>query len=104
MNNKEFSSTNASLGCGSTSSRVKSAIQGASHEQIIEPELAQATSAKFLSKSEVADLLGCSPRHVDRLRKTGKLPTAIKLGALVRWPRQALLNWIEAGCPAIKAP
>jgi len=48
----------------------------------------------------VADLLNCSPRHVRRLADAGRMPRPVKLGALVRWNRQVIENWINEGCPA----
>jgi predicted DNA-binding transcriptional regulator AlpA len=48
----------------------------------------------------VARALGCSPRHVHRMRDAGLMPRPVKLGALVRWSRKAIEQWIAAGCPA----
>jgi predicted DNA-binding transcriptional regulator AlpA len=50
----------------------------------------------------VADLLGCSPRHVYRLSDGGHMPAPIKLGALVRWSTVAIQEWINKGCPPIR--
>jgi excisionase family DNA binding protein len=47
----------------------------------------------------VAALLDCSPRHVYRLSDGGRMPAPRRLGSLVRWRRQELLDWIAAGCP-----
>lgn len=47
----------------------------------------------------VASLLSCSKRHVYRLNDAGRIPTPIKLGALVRWNRNEIDEWIAAGCP-----
>ncbi|MCY2929851.1 MAG: hypothetical protein NTV86_10230 [Planctomycetota bacterium] len=47
----------------------------------------------------VAALLVCSARHVYRLADAGRMPRSVKLGALVRWSRVAVLDWIAAGCP-----
>lgn len=49
---------------------------------------------------EVAAMLTCSARHVRRLADAGLMPRPIKLGNLVRWRRQEMLDWIDAGCPA----
>jgi len=56
----------------------------------------------LLDVNQVAALLSCSPRHVYRLSDAGRLPSPVKLGALVRWPRQAVLDWIAAGCPVVR--
>ena len=54
--------------------------------------------ALLLDVQTVAALLDCSPRHVYRLHDAGRMPSAIKVGALVRWSRLAIDSWIEAGC------
>jgi len=53
----------------------------------------------LLDIHSVAKLLGCSPRHVRRLADAGKMSRPVKLGALVRWNRQVIENWIKEGCP-----
>jgi excisionase family DNA binding protein len=56
----------------------------------------------LLDVRAVAQLLGCSPRHVYRLADAGKTPPPVRLGALVRWPRAAIKDWIAAGCPSVR--
>lgn len=60
-----------------------------------------AEAAALLDVRAVAVLLGCSPRHVYRLADAGRMPPPVRLGALVRWRRQDLDQWLAAGCPAI---
>jgi excisionase family DNA binding protein len=60
------------------------------------------SAAKLLDVEGVAEILGCSPRHVRRLSDAGKMPPPVKLGALVRWPRSTLESWIAAGCLAVQ--
>lgn len=62
------------------------------------------TTAELLDVRAVAELCGCSPRHVYRLSDSGKMPRPIKLGALVRWQRSVLTAWLADGCPAVRAP
>ena len=51
----------------------------------------------------VAALLGgCSQRHVYRLADSGRMPRPVKLGALVRWRRNELVEWVAAGCPIVR--
>ncbi len=50
----------------------------------------------------VARMIGCSSRHVARLAEDGRLPPPVKIGRLVRWPRQTILDWISAGCPPMR--
>lgn len=49
----------------------------------------------------VCDLLGCSTRHIYRLADAGHMPRPVKLGALLRWSRAAVLEWIDQGCPRV---
>lgn len=58
--------------------------------------------AKLLDVGAVAELLDCSTRHVYRLADSGRMPAPVKLGTLVRWPRQAIEEWIAAGCPPVR--
>ena len=53
----------------------------------------------MLDVAQVAEMLGCSPRHVYRLSDAGRMPRPIRLGALVRWSKPSLVDWIGAGCP-----
>lgn len=58
--------------------------------------------AKLLDVQAVAELLGCSARHVYRLSDAGKMPAPLKLGSLVRWSKTAIESWISDGCPAVR--
>jgi excisionase family DNA binding protein len=60
-------------------------------------------AAALLDVNGVAALLNCSPRHVYRLSDAGKMPRPLKLGALIRWPRQSVLDWIGSGCKPVRA-
>ena len=57
------------------------------------------SSAKLLDVNQVAEMLGCSQRHVYRLSDAGRMPAPVRLGSLVRWSAAALRQWIDAGCP-----
>ena len=57
------------------------------------------TATKLLDVQEVAALLGCSTRHVYRLADAGKMPKPVRLGALVRWSKATIEDWIADGCP-----
>jgi excisionase family DNA binding protein len=52
----------------------------------------------LLDVRAVARLLDCSARHVYRLADSGRMPSSVHIGALVRWPRQTVLDWIAGGC------
>ena len=55
-------------------------------------------NAALLDVEAVAGLLSCSTRHVYRLADAGRMPRPLKLGALVRWRRNEVLEWIAEGC------
>lgn len=57
------------------------------------------TVAELLDVVSVAEICACSVRTVRRLSDAGKMPSPIKLGALVRWRARELESWIAAGCP-----
>jgi len=57
------------------------------------------TTLLLLSVAEVAGLLNCSKQHVRRLADSGRMPRPVKLGALVRWNRAEIEQWLDAGCP-----
>jgi excisionase family DNA binding protein len=56
----------------------------------------------LLDVRAVAQLLDCSVRHVYRLADAGRMPAPLKLGALVRWSRQAIEEWIAGGCKPVR--
>ncbi len=56
----------------------------------------------LLDVRQVAALLGVSTRTVYRLADSGLMPRPVRLGALVRWPRAAVEEWIAAGCPSCR--
>jgi excisionase family DNA binding protein len=52
----------------------------------------------LLDVEQVAALLNCSTRHVYRLADAGRMPAPVRLGALVRWRRRSIEDWIAGGC------
>ena len=62
-------------------------------------DAAPAQLAAMLNVGDVAKLLRCSARTVYRLSDSGRMPRPVKLGALVRWPREQVEGWIAEGCP-----
>ena len=50
----------------------------------------------------VAGKLSCSARHVYRLADGGRMPSPIRLGALVRWDLDEIDRWIAVGCPSCR--
>jgi excisionase family DNA binding protein len=59
--------------------------------------------ALLVGVADVAGMMSASERTVWRLSDAGKMPAPVRIGRLVRWSRQAILDWIEAGCPAVRA-
>lgn len=61
-----------------------------------------APQAELLTAEDVGGLLNCSARTVRRMADSGRIPAPVRLGRLVRWDRQGLLDWIAEGCPSCK--
>lgn len=57
---------------------------------------------QLLDVQAVAEMLGCSPRHVYRLSDAGRMPSPVKLGSLVRWSAAAIREWIDDGCKPVR--
>jgi predicted DNA-binding transcriptional regulator AlpA len=66
--------------------------------------LNSAPEPELLDVGSVSALGVGSTRHVYRLSDAGRMPAPVKLGALVRWRRREILDWIDAGCPPIRTP
>ena len=58
--------------------------------------------ARLVNVATVAEMLGCSRRHVYRMSDAGRMPGPVKLGQLARWRRAELDEWLAAGCPAMR--
>ena len=56
----------------------------------------------MLTVHDVGQMLNCSARTVYRLTDSGRMPRPVKLGALVRWPREMVTRWVAAGCPSCR--
>ena len=56
----------------------------------------------MLTVNQVARMLCCSSRTIYRLTDSGRMPRPVKLGSLVRWPRDVIEQWIAAGCPDVR--
>lgn len=57
----------------------------------------------LLDVQAVAHLCDCSPRHVYRMSDAGRMPAPVRIGALVRWSRKDLEEWIASGCKPCRA-
>lgn len=59
---------------------------------------------ELLSKASVCELLdNVTPKHVENLVRSGRMPPPVYLGRSPRWQRRVLLEWIESGCPVVDA-
>ncbi|MFM9963601.1 MAG: helix-turn-helix transcriptional regulator [Planctomycetaceae bacterium] len=58
--------------------------------------------ATLLDVKQVAALLSCSARHVYRMSDAGAMPRPRHVGALVRWCRSEIEQWVAAGCPKVR--
>lgn len=68
-------------------------------ERIDGPDAGTGEIPAMLTVHDVARMLNCSVRTVYRLTDSGRMPRPVKLGALVRWPREQVEAWIAGGCP-----
>jgi predicted DNA-binding transcriptional regulator AlpA len=59
-------------------------------------------AGQLLTASAVGDLLSLSKRQIFRLRSSGKIPAAVRVGGSVRWRHGDVTRWIELGCPERK--
>lgn len=52
-----------------------------------------ATNDEFMSNDDAANLLGLSPRTLERFRLEGRGPKFFKFGRVVRYRRSMTLDW-----------
>ena len=57
------------------------------------------SGVELLDVKQVADLLHCSARTVQRHVGDGLIPPPVRIGRLVRWRAAEIDNWLDAGCP-----
>ena len=58
--------------------------------------------ATLLDVKAVASILGCSARSVYRLSDSGRMPGPVRLGAMVRWNRDDINDWLAGGCESVR--
>ena len=71
-------------------------------DKVVQPGLPPAPLPQMIDVNEFATMLVCSVKHVRRMADSGKCPAPIRLGALQRWSRKVVDDWIAAGCPPIR--
>ena len=54
-----------------------------------------------MTAKQAATLLGIGVSTLHRLRSSGRVPEPVKIGGSVRWRREELKAWVDAGCPPV---
>ncbi len=67
-------------------------------------ESASPKRLQLLSTRDVAQLLRCSTRHIQRLCKAGDFPRPLRVGSLARWDSTSITSWIEQKARAERSP
>ena len=71
------------------------------------PDARKQLGPEYLTAEEVATLLRASPKTVYRIAKADATMPVLKLGGLVRFPRERLERWLRAreqGRPRMRKP
>lgn len=55
-----------------------------------------------LTVADVATVIGCSRKHVYTMMDTGRMPSPMRIGRMVRWDRDVIQRWIQDGCPPVR--
>lgn len=55
----------------------------------------------LITAAEAARLMDCGTRSLWRWSRSGVAPAPVKIGSAVRYRRDEILAWIEAGCPRV---
>jgi excisionase family DNA binding protein len=58
------------------------------------------TPPLLCSAAEACRLLGIGKSLFYALKSSGRLPAPVRLGRAVRWNRETLIAWCNAGCPS----
>ncbi len=56
-------------------------------------------AAELYTADDLAGLLRVSKRQVWRMEADGRLPAAVRMGAVTRWPRRLIDRWLSDNCP-----
>lgn len=54
---------------------------------------------KTVNARQLASLLQCSVNYVFVMKRGGKLPPPLRLPGILRWDKDVIAKWIDAGCP-----
>jgi predicted DNA-binding transcriptional regulator AlpA len=53
----------------------------------------------LVTAREFAEMLGLDSKTIVRWSKEGFAPSPVRIGKVLRWKRDEVRSWIEAGCP-----
>ena len=62
------------------------------------PSLNTMIPGALIAVDQLALLLNCSKRHIYRLTDSGRMPSPVRLGSLVRWRQSDIDEWVTGGC------
>jgi excisionase family DNA binding protein len=83
--------------------RARGSLRAANLEdRLVIATVSPPAEAALIDVRAVAALLDCSTRHVYRLADADRMPAPVRIGALVRWRRAEIEEWIAAGCPSTR--
>jgi predicted DNA-binding transcriptional regulator AlpA len=54
----------------------------------------------LVNVKQVAEMLGVSERHVWNVNYLGQIPRPKRLGKSVRWVKDEICEWVDAGMPS----
>jgi predicted DNA-binding transcriptional regulator AlpA len=56
-------------------------------------------NGRLIDAHELSSMLGLNLFTCYRMKDTGKIPAAVKIGSAIRWRLGEIQGWIAAGCP-----
>ena len=59
----------------------------------------QCVSAIVVTARQLAIMLQVSKRTLWRMSSAGRLPRPMRVGGVVRWKLETIVEWINDGCP-----
>lgn len=59
----------------------------------------EVTEPALMTCKQLALYLSVSPRHIATMDTSGDIPASVRLKGSVRWRREEIDAWLEAGCP-----
>lgn len=65
----------------------------------VEERGAEVVEPVVVTAAQLAIMLQVSKRTLWRMRSSGKLPSPMRVGGIVRWRLNDVTSWINAGCP-----